>query len=343
MNLYKNFKKLVIVYLIFQIQQTAFAQSMLPIPPDYEYSPTNIKEIENDIPPTPILRIRNDSGNIDQLLGTTATTFTFDGNGSYDEETPQYYLEVRFDFENDGKVDTYFSTTKTAEHKYSTPGLKTIKMEVLDKAGNVSEITKTIYVAENEPPNAYFTISPNKGTPGTVFKLNTKLSSDSQYDKRLLQYRFDFDGDGKYDTKFSSKKYYEHKFKNPGIKKVTLEVKDPEGATATYTQSVNIIQNTAPHAKFKKKLIRKDSKVSVYEFDASDSYDAEDKKLQYKWDFNYTGKNDIQWDTYWYSSAKTIAYFYKKGIYLIRLLIKDKDGATAEHIMKISPIFDKSN
>lgn len=65
-------------------------------------------------------------------VGTTATVFQFDASGSSDRETPAENLQVRWDWENNGEWDTEFTTTRTASHRYDTPGTKTIRLEVRD-------------------------------------------------------------------------------------------------------------------------------------------------------------------------------------------------------------------
>jgi len=312
---------------------TAYANMLASGTADTDnYVPYSYEENEQDLSPTAILKIRNDSGNLDQLSGTTATVFTFDGNGSTDEETSAYFLEVRFDFENDGQVDTYFSTTKTEKHKYSTPGLKTVRMEVLDRAGNVSSTTQKIYVVENTKPDAYFSIKPKIGTPATQFIIDSSLSSDSQYRRTLLEYRYDFNNDGKWDTKFDSNTKTKHYFNYPGIKNVTMEVRDPEGSSSVYKQIVYVRENRAPIARLNIKPTKGAGRIG---FDASDSYDPDGTKLKYKWDFNYTGENDIMWNTAWTNSSITFATFKKSGEYLVRLLIKDIDGSTDESIISV--------
>jgi len=306
----------------------------------YNYLNQNLDAFDDDdtyeeLPPVAVLRVTNNSGNRDQLFGTTNTVFTFDGNGSYDTETSGYDLEVRFDFENDEKQDTYYSHTKTASHKYETTGLKRVKMDVLDGQGNVSTVHETILVVENTPPEAYFKITPLSGTPATKFTIDTRGTFDSQSNTNLLEYRFDFDSDGKFDTKFRNKTVWQHQFGEAGEKAVVLEVRDPEGATAKYSQNITIIENTPPKAAFTTEIQSSNERTANYKLDASSSNDPDGGKLKYKWDYNFTGENDIIWDTGWTSSPRNFANFYKAGEYLIKLMVKDEDGATESIIEKI--------
>lgn len=328
-----KFNVIVTTIILIIMVPTTHAQSMLATVPAEFFEPRpdinyEIPEGEEDIPPKAEIRIRNDSGNLDQDSGTTATTFTFDGNGSRDLETDSGRLEARFDFENDGKLDTYFSVHKVAEHKYESPGIKTVRMDVLDRAGNVSTTFNQILVVRNTPPDAYFNFSPTSGTPNTIFTFDTKLSRDSQYRSQLLEYRFDFDGDGRFDTKFTNKTRFRHKFKSPGKKNIILEVRDPEGLSAFFSRRIEVIGNTPPTASFTIKELNSDNNSARYQFDASSSHDKESQKLRYRWDFNYTGENDIQWDTPFYLSDKTYATYFRPGEYIIRLLVKDADGKT---------------
>lgn len=327
------FIAIVLVVLPFLSPHAAYANMLASGNEDFQdYVPYQYEEGEQDLPPKAVLRIRNNTGNLDQLSGTTATVFTFDGNGSTDNETPAHLLEVRFDFENDGQVDTYFSVTRTATHVYKESGLKTVRMEVLDRAGNVSSATQKIYVVDNTKPEAYFTISPKIGTPSTEFKIDSDLSSDSQYRRNLLEYRYDFNGDGKWDTKFEKTTKIKHMFEYPGIKNVIMEVRDPEGLSSFYKQIVYVRENREPVANFE---ANKTNAAGRYNLDASNSYDPDNTNLQYKWDFNYTGENDIMWDTGWINSSNTFSTFKRSGKYLIRLLVRDEDGSTDESIITL--------
>jgi len=78
--------------------------------------------------------------------GPTTTTFNFNASGCTDNEDATTVLQVRWDWENDGNWDTNYSTTKTAMHKYSTEGTKTIKLQVKDTAGLTHTTTRQITV-----------------------------------------------------------------------------------------------------------------------------------------------------------------------------------------------------
>ena len=119
---------------------------------------------------------------------TVGNKFIFNAGGSRDNETSSNKLQVRWDFESDGKPDTWFSTIKSASHIYSKPGVYTVTLEVLDGNGGISKIAKEITIVNNTPPTAYLISKIQSGTPGTIFEFNTGKSSDSQYRDTSLEY-----------------------------------------------------------------------------------------------------------------------------------------------------------
>ena len=74
--------------------------------------------------------------------------FHFDASESYDIEDALVVLKVRWDWENDGVWDVDWTFTKTAHHSYSTPGPKTIKLEVRDLDGYIGSTTGQVTVTE---------------------------------------------------------------------------------------------------------------------------------------------------------------------------------------------------
>ena len=232
-------------------------------------------------------------------------------------------------------LDTYFSKRKSAKHKYETTGIKTIRMEVLDLQGNVASGYTQVLIVNNTPPVAHFNVEPKSGTSGTIFKVNTGHSEDSQYMKYKLEYRFDWNSDGKFDTHFERKTSWNHRYSTPGVKNIIMEVRDPEGASDTYKKQVEVIPNTPPTASLNIETISVNEKLARIKLDASESKDTQDSKIKYKWDYNYTGENDIMWNTGWLSYPKNYVNFYRSGEYMIRLLVRDKDGAKDTVFVKI--------
>lgn len=275
------------------------------------------------------------SGFAEKNMATVGTEFRFSAGASSDAETSGTRLSVRWDFEGDGVVDTYFSRNKNASHYYKTPGIYNVKLEVLDANGGVSSTTKKIKIVENTAPFAYQVAKVKSATLNTVFDFDTSNSSDSQYLKQFLEYRFDWEGDGVFDTVYKNKTLWKHKFETAGNYHVVMEVKDPEGLTATYYQNVEVLKNMPPFAIFtveQKVTERFGKRVENFNFDASGSSDEETAhgKLLYRWDFNYTGEDDIIFDTNFTTLPKYTGHYDVPGHKIIRLQVKDADGAISE-------------
>jgi PKD repeat protein len=76
----------------------------------------------------------------------TCKQVSFDASSSSDAEDPLSALQVRWDWENDGTFDTNFSSQKTAQYRFSSPGVYTTRMEVQDTGGLVDATSHQITV-----------------------------------------------------------------------------------------------------------------------------------------------------------------------------------------------------
>ena len=88
------------------------------------------------------------SFSVDPPAGIIGTVIYFDASTSSDIEDSHEYLQVRWDWENDGTWDTGFSSTKTASNQYTIAGSFTIKMEVIDSYGATSDTTHIITIVD---------------------------------------------------------------------------------------------------------------------------------------------------------------------------------------------------
>lgn len=187
---------------------------------------------------------------ISPTFGTVDTVFVFDASESSDLEDLEEDLEVRWDWESDSIFDTEYSTNKIAEHQFSIGGTFYITLEVKDTRGLTNRMTEYLRVQNNNrAPTASFNVSPESGFLQDIFTFNASSSSDPEDDNASLQCRWDFDGDGNWDTEFSVEKTAQHQYTAAGFYEVALEVKDSEGLTGTskYTVVVGGI-NEAPEA-----------------------------------------------------------------------------------------------
>lgn len=277
--------------------------------------------------------IRNNlAGSADSSAGTTETTFTFTGLVN-SKSTSGGDFEYRWDFENDGEIDGYFSIFNSISHIFKEPGEYTVRMEVLSPNGEVSAVTHKVYIAENDAPKAYFTVDKNTAPQNSIIRFDTSLSSDNQYERGNLTYRFDWNGDGTYDTPAQAKTSWAHQFREPGGFNVIMEAADPEGLTARAQIDINILDDNAPSA-----MLSIERLADLrYSFDGSGSSDdfTPKNRLRFRWDFNYEGSNDINFDTSWSFSPKFTGNYRLGGAKNVRLQVMDEQGFVDETFAQI--------
>lgn len=314
-----------------------------------------------------ILEVRNSLGEIDRTSRTIAVTdsnnilptakfalhnktnpalgsytavlldeIQFSASGSRDTDGSGAKLEVRWDFEGDGRFDTTFATTKTAIHRFTATGTFTPTLQVRDERGGLDSAEFKIKIVANTPPTAVLKITPEIGTNATTFRFDASDSRDDQTGKSNLDYRFDFNGDGLFDTEFKSAKTYSKKLNQAGKFTAVVEVRDHANSVSRATAVFEVVKLTAPDAAF---LVepRVGTFATNFEFDASltrnDSRVSGD--LRYRWDFDYRGENDINYNTVWSTSPIYRHRFSQVGEYAIRLTVKNSSGYQSEFFSKI--------
>jgi uncharacterized protein (TIGR02145 family) len=81
-------------------------------------------------------------------IGDSATVFYFNASATSDNSTPQWQIEVRWDFNNDNTWDTKYSIKKECSYRFSGNGIHTIACEAMDEAGNTIRETAEILVMQ---------------------------------------------------------------------------------------------------------------------------------------------------------------------------------------------------
>jgi len=104
---------------------------------------------------------------------------------------------------------------------------------------------------QNEPPIPEFGISPPAGIIGTVFDCNASATTDDHDDLSDLEFRWDWESDGIWDTNWSSNTTQTHSYPQSDAYVITLEVKDSHGLTGSVSHILNVGggAGTATHVK----------------------------------------------------------------------------------------------
>lgn len=325
------------------VQEAGSASNFAPgtyVPPKYDAFAPGSMDAQIPLPEEKISNVdqvdfnidNNLPGAIDESYGTTKTTFTFSGQVSANTDI-QGDLEYRWDFENDGKLDSYFSVINSISHIYTAAGDYQVKLEVLDKYGRVSTVVKTVHIAQNDAPKAYFQVDKINAPKNSIFRFDTSLSSDDQYSRYDLTYRFDWDGDSIYDTNYQNKNIWNHLFAEPGVYHVIMQARDPEGLTSRAEIDLSVADDNPPQALLSVERLEN----GTFKFDGSHSSDDFTmlNHLKFRWDFNYHGPNDIVFDTNWSNSPYYIGNYNLGGAKDIRLQVMDEQGFIDETFAQI--------
>ncbi len=94
--------------------------------------------------------------------------------------------------------------------------------------------------SSNTPPTASFTLSSSSGTTATSFAVDASGSSDAQTVTADLQVRWDWNGDGVWDTTWSTSKTAATTYAAAGTYTLRLAVKDPGGLEGTTSRTVTV-------------------------------------------------------------------------------------------------------
>jgi len=89
-------------------------------------------------------------------------------------------------------------------------------------------------------PQTCFTADPEEGELQTVFEFDAGCTTDDTYSADQLEVRWDWEGDGNWDTGYTTNKTASHQYETSGVKTVKLMVRRPDGMTRATLRSINI-------------------------------------------------------------------------------------------------------
>ncbi len=187
--------------------------------------------------------------------------------------------------------------------------------------------------AEESPPVAIFNIVPSTGPFTKIFTFNAHDTYDDYEPDEDLRIRWDWDGDGTFDTEYSLNRSYEHQYTEPDTYDVIMEVVNSKGWTDHEMKSLVVYADSVPPvASF---FVTPDSSSvnTIFLFDASatsDQYTPLDQ-LQFRWDWN----NDGVWDRPYTNDTSLYHKYDIPGEYRILMEVRNNISLTDTTSRKI--------
>lgn len=264
--------------------------------------------------------------------GQTTTIFKFDLSETFGQD-PNNKIFVRWDWEGDSIFDTPFVHESVLTHRYFASGKYNPRAEIKNLSGQSTDSSFHVEVITGySSPRAAYKITPETGNPYTVFQFDASLTQDDEDSLSTLLFKWDFDGDGTWDTELNNQYLVEHVFPVVQGYFPNVYVVDPSKRANAYSQVLIVtLLDTCIVPYF---TANSDSLVQNEEsiFDASSSISAcnNEEQLWYKWDF----ENDMIYDTEWLEDPVTSHVFPNEREYWVRLVVKNTKGLENSVIQK---------
>ncbi|MBJ7332505.1 MAG: PKD domain-containing protein, partial [Solirubrobacteraceae bacterium] len=223
-------------------------------------------------------------------------------------------LTRAWDTDNDGTFDD--GTAATTQATFSTPGTKTVRLQVRDSFGATATTSRTVSVA-NTLPNATLTVSPTTVPTGSPVSLSVAATDP---DGGPLTYAWDLDGDGTYDDATTAT-VPDRTFARAGTRVLGVRVTDSDGGTTQRTETVTVT-NRLPGTPTITSAPATAVRGQSVELTAA-ATDPEGTALTYAWDFDDDAAYDDGTDA---SVSRTMP---ASGTLFARVRVTDADGGTA--------------
>ncbi len=174
--------------------------------------------------------------------GFTTTTFVFDCSQT-ESGNKNDKLYFRWDWNHDGDWDTEYSADPVFKYRFLTRGVQEPVAEVLNSSGLIDTCRLKLTIEQGySAPRALFSVDPKTGNRLTEYVFNATFTKDDEDSLNLLQFRWDWEGDDRWDTGFSVVSVAKHSYYETGFYQPLLEVRDPSGLLSRYQTNLDVTQ-----------------------------------------------------------------------------------------------------
>ena len=263
----------------------------------------------------------------DTLSGNLPLLVNFDASGSSDVDGN--IVRYEWDFEGDGTYDSDTGNVATTAFTFTTTGNFDPTVRVTDDKGatDTASLSGTGggTITTNAPPTAAISASPLSGNLPLTVNFDASASTDS--DGTIVQFEWDFDGDGTWDEDSGTAAATSFEYTVSGVFDPRVRVTDDDGATDIASLSGSgggtITLNDPPVADIQADSLSGSLPLTV-NFDASASTDSDGTIIRYEWDYDGDGTFDADTGT----TATTSFEYTTSGNFDPAVRVTDDDGAT---------------
>jgi len=208
-------------------------------------------------------------------------------------------------------IDFHVLGFKNLDLAYSFPPVTLCKVNIYEKESPLGG---------NTAPTASFTVSPSTGTLETNFEFDASSCSDEEDETSNLQVRWDFDGNGSWDTSWKTDKTENYQYSSAGNKAAKLEVKDSEGLTDVFEKNIAVLtnDNTPPTKPALKSPADNGTDIeyhpTTFKWNRSTDADGDDLIYVVKYSTNQTDWTEMDptvWDVNMAELAGNRTYYWK--------------------------------
>ncbi|HLG25343.1 MAG TPA: PKD domain-containing protein [Candidatus Gracilibacteria bacterium] len=256
----------------------------------------------------------------------------------------QYSFQAEKSTSPNGQIDKYewifgdgtkVANTRTATHTYKTAGDYEVTLTVTDETGSEGEASQKIKLETPESaPIAIITTVPPAADDedfiiGTVpFEVSFNGTKSSDNDNNIVDYKWDFDGDGTDDDAGENVTYV---YKTNGSFNATLTVIDAEG---NESKSILVVRAGAQPLQARLAADPVEGVIPLtVTFDASSSSYPGGQIVSYEWDFGDGSAKRID-------TSKVVYKYTKIGTFTasVTAIASDNTRSTAQTPVNVRPV-----
>lgn len=165
----------------------------------------------------------------------------FDASSSTYNCNPDEQLWYRWDFNNDNFFDTDWLEDPVITHVFPVEQEYWVKLVVRNSRTLENSIVRRFWINhQNQPPKARIAASTYGGNTKTKFRFDGWPSKDLEDSPSQMLNRWDFDGDGIWDTELSHEMERFHTYDQPGVYQMAFEIIDRDELRDTVYETIYI-------------------------------------------------------------------------------------------------------